>query len=309
MIHQLTNTTPEQQARPLTLGTAPAQEQRPASRRASVAQTSLSILQRLQTTLDVPQMIQFFAEEVAQLVSMDGIEFSYSPAAISCHLGRQSRHQAAYRLTLGEEALGTMTFRRGRKFDADELKRLEELLCSLLYPLRNALAYASALLAARRDALTGLNNRAALHETLERELSLAQRHEHRLSLVVLDIDHFKQVNDRHGHLAGDTVLRHVGRLIRECTRETDVSFRYGGEEFVILLNETPADGAEVVAQRLRETLARTPVVLESGETLGVTASFGVAELAGETSAQQLFERADAAMYRAKQAGRNRVARA
>jgi len=305
MNQQLTNSSTQQQARPLSLGsTATPRRGGKAASQTAAAQAALSIMQRLQTTLDIPQMLQFFAEEAVQLVALDGLEYSHAPLAISCHLGRQSRHSAAYRLTLGEDMLGTLTFRRGRKFGDADLKRIEDLLCHLLYPLRNAIAYEEALHAARRDPLTGLFNRATLDETLDREMQRALRHEHALSLVVLDVDHFKRINDEHGHDTGDQVLKAVAESIRSAVRDTDMAFRFGGEEFVILLNETPREGAGVVAERLRARLAGEPVILADGTPLIVTASFGVATLTGQGSGQALFKAADTAMYRAKQDGRN-----
>lgn len=307
MNYQLTNSSTEQQARPLSPGNSvPARRAGRAASQAALAQASVSIIQRLQTTLDVPQMVAHFAEEVVQLVALDGLEFLHAPLAISCHLGRQSRHSAAYRLTLGDEMLGTVTFRRGRKFTEGELRQLEGLICHLLYPLRNAIAYEQALHAARRDPLTGLCNRAALNETLEREVQRARRHEHALSLVVMDVDHFKRINDRHGHAAGDAVLRAVSERIRGSIRDTDVAFRFGGEEFVVLLNETPLVGAGIVAERLRSILAASPIVLDDGTAHVITASLGVATLSDHDDADDLFKAADDAMYRAKRAGRDRV---
>ena len=310
MNQQLTNSSTQQQARPLSLRTPATSGAAPRNgTQAATAQAALSIMQRLQTTLDIPQMLSFFAEEAVELVTLDGLEYTHGPLAISCHLGRQSRHSAAYRLTLGEDQLGTLTFRRGRKFGESDLERLEGLICHLLYPLRNAIAYEEAVHAARRDPLTGLFNRATLNETLEREILRARRHEHTLSLVVLDVDHFKSINDDHGHDVGDQVLKAVAERVAGAIRDTDMAFRYGGEEFVLVLNETPAEGAAVVAERLRAMLADAPIVTDDGTPLIVTASFGVASLDGHADGRSLFKAADEAMYRAKQNGRNCVQKA
>lgn len=273
------------------------------------ALTALNLMQRLQTTLDASRLIEFFAEEAGRQLNLDGVEYVCEALAIDCRLGRQGRHCAAYRLSLGEEELGTLTFRRGRKFDAGELEQLEDLLCHLLYPLRNAVAHERALQAALRDPLTGLCNRTALGEALEQEVHRAHRYGHTLSLVMLDVDHFKQINDTHGHMAGDAALKAIAALIRETVRDTDLAFRFGGEEFVLLLNETPASGALIVAERLRQALARRPLRLSDGTELALTASLGVAELQADSNGHCLLEAADAAMYRAKRAGRNRVEQA
>jgi diguanylate cyclase (GGDEF)-like protein len=156
----------------------------------------------------------------------------------------------------------------------------------------------------RTDALTGLGNRRAFDEALLHEVPRAQRYRVPLSLVMLDLDHFKKVNDEHGHSGGDEVLRHFGRLVKGVIRESDSAFRYGGEEFALLLPHTDADSACVVARRLVERVAATPVQLGQGASLRVTCSAGVAGLA--TGPEDMIARADAALYEAKRSGRNRV---
>jgi diguanylate cyclase (GGDEF)-like protein len=125
---------------------------------------------------------------------------------------------------------------------------------------------------------------------------------------MMDLDHFKQVNDTWGHAAGDTVLRQTGQLLPTLLRSVDVLGRVGGEEFVIVLPQTSADAARQVLERCRSALETTPVVLEDGRQLSVTASFGLchAHATNHTTLQQLLESADLALYRAKHAGRNRV---
>jgi diguanylate cyclase (GGDEF)-like protein len=157
-----------------------------------------------------------------------------------------------------------------------------------------------------RDGLTGCFNRAHALETLQVELRRAQRSHSPVSVVMLDLDHFKSVNDRHGHLAGDAVLVTAGRLLRDVLRTSDLKCRYGGEEFLMVLPETSPDAARVVAEMLRGVIARTPVPFGVHE-LRVTGSLGVVTAAqGETDAETLVARADEALYAAKRAGRNCV---
>ena len=152
------------------------------------------------------------------------------------------------------------------------------------------------------DPLTGLLNHGAFHERLEEEVQRSARHGRPLSLALVDIDHFKQVNDRHGHRAGDETLRTVAGVARDHARETDVVGRVGGEELAWLMPDCELPGAAEAAERLCSFLATTPMA-HPGQ---VTASIGVAELEVDGSAGDLFASADAAMYRAKNAGRNRV---
>ncbi|MFP5223812.1 MAG: diguanylate cyclase [Acidobacteriota bacterium] len=157
------------------------------------------------------------------------------------------------------------------------------------------------------DSLTGLMNRRKFTELAARDIGLATRHGNSLSLILFDLDHFKQVNDVHGHAAGDAVLVEVGRKCLETVRQTDIVARWGGEEFALLMPETDEEGARLMAGRLREIL-RELLPLD-GREVRVTASFGVAELnAGgrSESFEKLAARADACLYRAKREGRDRV---
>ena len=157
----------------------------------------------------------------------------------------------------------------------------------------------------RKDALTGAFNRRAMEEMLGQETGRSHRHGHALSLLMLDIDHFKRVNDTHGHPGGDQVLRFFAKLTSSILREEDVLFRYGGEEFVVMLPDTPLKGGLRLAERILATVATTPFEV-TGATLNITASAGVAGLTAAEDGDQLIARADAALYAAKHDGRNRA---
>lgn len=161
--------------------------------------------------------------------------------------------------------------------------------------------------AAMFDGLTGIHNRRWLDETLAR---MVRRHEGggaRMSLSLLDVDHFKSFNDRYGHAAGDHVLVVVARVLSTRLRPTDLVARYGGEEFVILFPDTARDDAVIAAERVREAIAGEVLKMPDGTALpSVTISMGVAELAPGQTPSALLEIADRAMYEAKQGGRNRV---
>ena len=157
-----------------------------------------------------------------------------------------------------------------------------------------------------RDGLTGCFNRTHALEVIDTELRRARRSQTPVSLIMFDIDHFKDVNDRFGHLCGDAVLAAVGAKMREVLRGSDLKCRYGGEEFLVLLPETPLEGAKRVADTLRRELSELPIAWKD-ESLAVTASFGVSvAMPAEIDAQAIIGRADAALYRAKDQGRNCV---
>jgi two-component system cell cycle response regulator len=162
---------------------------------------------------------------------------------------------------------------------------------------------------ATTDPLTRVLNRRALLERLTAEGDRATRYSSALSLLLLDVDHFKQINDTYGHLAGDSVLRQLGALLEEAVRKVDIIARYGGEEFVVILPETLTDGGVVFAERLRERVAARAFDVGAESPVHLTVSIGVASFpsASAASTEDLFARADEALYRAKSGGRNRVA--
>ena len=159
-----------------------------------------------------------------------------------------------------------------------------------------------------KDALTGLYNRFYVMEKIDSEMNRALRHGYPISVLMLDLDHFKRINDSYGHPVGDEVLKIVGQVLRESCRVYDVAGRYGGEEFCIVLPETQVGNTTQVAERIRNRLATTPLSVGSASIV-VTASIGVAGMdstEGVLSASTLVERADRALYSAKHLGRNRV---
>ncbi|MGE4397761.1 MAG: diguanylate cyclase [Sulfurimonas sp.] len=161
-------------------------------------------------------------------------------------------------------------------------------------------------LLSQTDSLTGLWNRRHLEETLESEFKRAKRYSNELSIMIIDLDHFKNINDTYGHMAGDEVLREISARIKKCQRETDFIGRYGGEEIVVILPETDLHTASKVAETIRKTIEKEPVEFED-EIINVTTSIGISSMRNEhENYATLFSEADEALYNAKKLGRNRV---
>lgn len=199
--------------------------------------------------------------------------------------------------------------KRGRKgYPAEEVDLLNLVAHHAATVFENARLFESA----TYESLTGLLRREAILEQLERELERARRYGRPLTIAMADLDHFKKVNDRHGHLAGDTLLRRISQVVAEGLRSTDWIGRYGGEEFLLLLPETDMAGAGAVAEKLRSLVQRTVVPIEEGALTRVTISIGLASLEdvlprdGKVTARDLIAAADRSLYEAKNGGRNRV---
>jgi len=157
-----------------------------------------------------------------------------------------------------------------------------------------------------KDGLTGLYNRKSFDDKLESEFSRCKRYGHSLSLVIIDIDHFKQINDTYGHLAGDAVLTNLSKLFGRYFRSVDFIARYGGEEFAIILPETPKNGAVLTTERIRMAVSQNEVFVNQ-HTISITISAGVAEYTPEIKTQlELIDAADKKLYEAKHNGRNKV---
>ena len=192
------------------------------------------------------------------------------------------------------------------EFSAEDGERLRPLANAAAIAMENARLFGEVQRLATTDGLTGIYNRRHFFELAEHELSRARRYGHPVSAIMLDVDHFKQVNDTYGHAAGDQVLRAVAERCGDNIRDIDILGRYGGEEFAIILPATDLTVAQIAAERLRRCIADVPVPTDKGD-LTVTISLGVASSAqDDEDVAALLNRADAAMYAAKQAGRNRV---
>jgi diguanylate cyclase (GGDEF)-like protein len=173
-------------------------------------------------------------------------------------------------------------------------------------PLQMTSLYEDARRMATTDALTGLLNRRAFVETIDRERARSDRHSFPLSLLLLDVDHFKRINDQYGHAAGDVILQGVARVLETVARRSDYVARWGGEEFVVGLPQTGEAGARIAGERVRRAISVATHKLPDGEAVQITASVGIASSEAPWSLDAIVAAADEAMYAAKARGRNRV---
>lgn len=264
---------------------------------------ALQIGSVLQTSLELEKVVELFSGEVRRTIPHNSIAFENLERDMVISLGGTGQHSCTYRLVVAAKVLGQVTLMRDTPFDADETFELEYLLCSLVYPLANAIMYKDAVESALKDPLTGIYNRAAMDAAIKREIQLARRYVKPLALIVMDIDNFKSINDTYGHTVGDCVLQQVAASIEGCIRGTDLLSRYGGEEFTVLLNNTEEKGALLLAERIR-TGVEIATCAPNGTPINVTISLGIACLQDVDDDKRLFDKADKALYQAKLEGKN-----
>ena len=232
------------------------------------------------------------------------ISYKYTPEELAAH-GDVIHSGLAVPLAAENGQLGFVTiFTRApsRSLGDQTLDELEALAFRAGPAIENARRFREARQLADLDALTNLHNRRYFHETLAREVARAQRYNRHLALIVFDLDDFKEVNDRIGHLAGDSVLAEAAERVRDVVRSADIACRVGGDEFAVILPESTLGDADQLYRRIQAAVSSRPI----SEIGKLYLSAGVAELRPEDDAVSLFQRADEALYRAKDAGKGRV---
>lgn len=259
----------------------------------------------LHSSLELETILQGFINGAKEFVELESLQYLYDKKSIDINIGRKRHHHIEYRLASSDCQLGTIAFSRSKRFSETEMLMLEMLIGILFHPLKNALLYQEAINASMMDSLTGIGNRAAMDQNFERELKLSKRHGQPLAVLIIDIDHFKSINDNIGHRQGDKTLQQVAQIIQNTLRDTDQVFRYGGEEFVSLLSNTTETEAKIIAERIRVNIAMTPIDLDE-KKISSSVSVGVSVSTGKETESTLFEKADKALYQAKNMGRNRV---
>ncbi|TVQ48804.1 MAG: GGDEF domain-containing protein [Gammaproteobacteria bacterium] len=272
---------------------------------ASTSFNPFALLCALQQSLDPAELLAIFSRGLARHVPIEGLSLTY-PEGMA-HSGDGGLHVSGWPLVTRGIEVAMLRVHSGLPLTRQELGVLREATALLAQPMYNALSCERLRRHAQEDALTGLFNRATLTRMLPREVALAEREGTPLAVLMLDLDHFKAINDTHGHGLGDRALALLGEVLRTTLRRSDLAFRYGGEEFVIILPDTHVEGATLAARRIATTL-RQQAEAELG--FPITASIGIAAMPvpGEpaTDAERLLTRADRALYLAKSQGRDRT---
>jgi len=280
-------------------------QKRNTGRQRAIELLEVRLTQGLQRSLEISTLLEFFCKEIAEIVPCDSVAYQNSKHRVAHAHGKVNAHICTYQLDLEGEHLGELICTRAKPFGDLDLLTIESLAATLVYPLRNALMYQQAVSMALQDPLTGVGNRKALEQAITRETKLVERHHTPFSMLMIDIDFFKKINDTHGHAAGDQAIIQVTEMISHVVRESDQLYRYGGEEFVVLLNNTDIENAHDLAERIRHAIEATEICYNN-KCFDVTVSIGIADFHQNEHISQLFSKADAALYQAKESGRNQV---
>ena len=256
-------------------------------------------------THDFYQLINVFISNVRKVLPCDGIKYSESGLGLNFIDGVICRYQCNYAIKRGEESLGEICFSRDRQFMESELSTIEKLVAGLVQPLRSALKYQHVVRFALRDDLTGLRNGSSYYDSITQEIERAHRYKVSFSLLLINLDNFREINEQYGRAAGNALLVEVARRLENEARSSDIIFRKGGDEFLVFLPNTVNTAAVKVAERIKKSVLSGSCILESDE-IHFTMSIGVVTVLPDDSAFKLIGRADNALFHAKILGKDRI---
>ncbi len=263
-------------------------------------QDPVSLTEQLQTTLDIEQLLSIFLHGISNSYKIMAIELDTYHGQFSTGLKTEEADQLSLPIRINDRLMGRLTYYSRKPITDIFLSSLSHFQKRLVFPLRNALAFWQLQQVALKDPLTAAGNRANYDDSLSRAIVSAQRNNKPFVLMILDLDNFKQVNDRFGHQTGDHLLISFVTIVNQCLRGNDQLFRFGGDEFAIILEQDNLESAQVVTERLQQEILKSEInsVYKVGVSLGCTL------WSKQDSSDTLFARADSALYEAKRAGKN-----
>ena len=259
-----------------------------------------SLVAQLQKTLELAKLINIFSLEAAKLLPIAGLQFHSIDGVVEMTGSKHLGQTVSFDLEIENERLGQLVYFTKKPISIFLNEKLQKLHSVLVYPLRNALMFYRVKKLATKDILTGLSNRSHFNDYLSKKLDRCRRHHRRFGLMLLDLDNFKQVNDKQGHLFGDQVLIQFSKLLQQSIRGIDTVFRLGGDEFAILVDDKQETACIIIAERMQK-LVREDALLSKHQ---VTTSIGFTLAKVRDDQVTLFERADKALYQAKNNGRD-----
>jgi len=254
-----------------------------------------SLMEQLQTTLALDKLLDIFAMEAARYIKFSGLYFKSKIVSKTLRGSQKAKHERQFELKLNDEFIGTISYSINKPISMHHYKDLQRIHQIILYPLKNALQYHQAMQLAMQDGLTGLGNRRYFDEQLKRAMHNANRHHAQVGLVLGDLNKFKAVNDTYGHNAGDQVLIQFADILRSCVRDSDSVFRFGGDEFAVIVENASEYALDIIQSRIDSSL-KSNIILAKYQ---IGCSLGTTFMNRADNEHSLFERADQALYRQK----------
>lgn len=258
------------------------------------------LVAELQTSLVIEDVLAIYAKFAKQLLNFSGLQFQSTLGTAQTSQSDTNSTPYIFDLAINKDHLGQLIY--FSKFPLGQAieKKLHTLHTALVYPLRNAMMYSRVLKLATKDALTGLNNRSQFNDFLLQKLENCRRYQRPFSLMLLDLDNFKQVNDNFGHKIGDDTLKEFSKVLCSSIRGTDSVFRFGGDEFALLIEDPEFTTNKVIAERIMCLVRKSPLMSK----YKVTTSIGFTLANSQDCEAEIFARADKGLYKAKASGRN-----
>ncbi|EWH11930.1 hypothetical protein DS2_02063 [Catenovulum agarivorans DS-2] len=261
-----------------------------------------NLSERLHASLDLQRIVQVFADEVAKYVQICGVRIQTEAVTVQTERFVEGIFEHITELHINQKSVAILTYASYREFEHQDLKLLQGLQHKLTMPVFNGLQYYLLQQQTVKDHLTQLGNRAGFDEQFDLAIARTHRDGQPLTLLVIDLDNFKRANDSFGHDMGDEVLKTFAKILRRCIRRSDLAFRFGGDEFAVLLNNAEEDIAMRVAARVQALVSQNALMHQCQ----VSASIGSATWQLDETSKQLFRRADNALYHAKDCGKNQL---
>lgn len=262
--------------------------------------SSVSLVEQLQTTLEIEQLLEIFSMEAAKTLRFCGLNFQFGHQNIAVRGSSPGKHRICFNISVDNNMLGQLSYSLNHTLTKTDISRLETLHQALRFPLRNALEFYRVKKLALKDSLTGLSNRGHFDTCLHQAMLQGKRSQSTFALIMLDLDEFKQVNDNFGHQSGDEVIKAFADILRRSIRGEDNAFRLGGDEFAIIASGKEVGEANAITARIQHNVANCPIMVQ----YGVSSSIGFTLFNSDDSVSSLYTRADQALYAAKDFGRN-----
>jgi len=271
-----------------------------------INRTITALILKLQTTLSINQIFETFFESLKNGMPVYGMEYDYPLLYTHINHGNKTDSSYSYLIEADNDTWGNVVIYCETDLTENEKLELDELISALISPLCNAIQYENAMIIASNESYLGLPNWGLLENQITREAKIALRHKKSLSLLLIDIDRFSTLKDNNGLLFGDIIIRHVYETLQSSLRDTDILYRFGYDQFSLILNETQSYNAGKIGDRIRAIVADHEILNENDKKVRLTISIGVTELKNDDSVESLYERAYSALKLAKNSGRNQV---